>query len=192
MPYAFFAAVEDTVRAQLHQGLHGWEVPDCVVTMTHSGYYPRQSHAHQKFNKSMSSTGWDFRYLTPLVLMDALRRAGTTVCEPMHRFRLEIPVDTLGAVLPALSRLRAVPAAPVPMGSAYLVEGVVPAGAVHELHQLLPSWTRGEGVLESEFDHYQPVTGPVPSRARTDHNPLDRKEYLLQVQRRVLGAGAAH
>jgi ribosomal protection tetracycline resistance protein len=59
---------------------------------------------------------------------------------------------------------------------------------VHKLHQLLPSWTRGEGVLESEFDHYQPVAGSVPSRARTDHNPLDRKEYLLQFQRRVVGA----
>jgi ribosomal protection tetracycline resistance protein len=185
MPYAFFAAVEDTVRKQLHQGLHGWQVPDCVVTMTHSGYAPRQSHAHQKFNKSMSSTGWDFRYLTPLVLMDALRRAGTTVCEPMHRFRLEIPADTLGAVLPALTRLRAVPAAPVPVGSAYLVEGGVPAGAVHELQQLLPSWTRGEGVLDSAFDHYRPVAGPALSRARTDQNPLDRKEYLLQVQRRT-------
>ena len=30
----------------LRQGLYGWEVPDCTVTMTHSGYWPRQSHAH--------------------------------------------------------------------------------------------------------------------------------------------------
>jgi ribosomal protection tetracycline resistance protein len=190
MPYAFFVAVEDTVREQLRQGLHGWEVPDCVVTMTHSGYYARQSHAHQKFDKSMSSTGADFRGLTPLVLMDALRRAGTTVCEPMHRFRLELPADALGTVLPALARLRAVPWTPVPVGSAYLVEGDVPAGAVHELQQLLPSWTSGEGVLESAFDHYRPLTGRVPSRPRTDNNPLDRKEYLLQVQRRVAGAEA--
>ena len=190
MPYAFFKAVEETVYEVLGQGPHGWQVPDCAVTMTHSGYYPRQSHAHQKFDKSMSSTAGDFRNLTPLVLMTALRRAGTVVHEPMHRFRLEIPADTLGTVLPALARLRAVPAAPVPLGAAYVVEGDVPAGAVHELQQLLPSWSRGEGVLEHGFDHYEPVTGPVPSRSRTDHNPLDRKEYLLEVQRRVVGAGA--
>jgi hypothetical protein len=54
MPYAFFKAVEDTVRATLRQGLHGWEVTDCRVTMTRSGYCPRQSHAHARFDKSMS------------------------------------------------------------------------------------------------------------------------------------------
>ena len=105
MPSAFFTAVEETVRETLRQGLHGWEVTDCVVTMTHSGYWPRQSHAHATFDKSMSSTAGDFRDLTPLVLMAALRRAGTAVLEPMHRFRLEIPADTLGAVLPALARV---------------------------------------------------------------------------------------
>ena len=72
MPYAFFVAVEDTVTETLGQGLHGWQVTDCVVTMTHSGYWPRQSHAHATFDKSMSSTARDFRQLTPLVLMDAL------------------------------------------------------------------------------------------------------------------------
>ncbi|MFE2139218.1 GTP-binding protein, partial [Streptomyces sp. NPDC059466] len=107
MPYAFFKAVEDTVRETLTQGIHGWEVTDCAVTMTHSGYSPRQSHAHQGFDKSMSSTGADFRGLTPLVVMDALRAAGTLVFEPMHRFRLEAPTDTLGALLPLLVRQQA-------------------------------------------------------------------------------------
>ena len=46
MPLAFFKAVEETVRETLRQGLHGWQVTDCTVTMTHSGYWPRQSHAH--------------------------------------------------------------------------------------------------------------------------------------------------
>ena len=110
MPPAFFAAVEATVREALQQGLRGWAVTDCTVTMTHSGYAPRQSHAHQKFDKNMSSTGADFRSLTPLVLMAALQRAGTTVYEPMHRFQLELPGDALGSVLPALGRLRARPA----------------------------------------------------------------------------------
>ena len=68
MPLAFFRAVEDSVRETLRQGVCGWEVTDCTVTMTHSGYLPRQSHAHQGFNKSMSSTGADFRGVTPLVV----------------------------------------------------------------------------------------------------------------------------
>ncbi len=38
MPYAFFEAVEDAIRETLGRGPHGWPVPDCAVTKTHSGY----------------------------------------------------------------------------------------------------------------------------------------------------------
>jgi len=172
MPLSFFKAVEDTVRATLHQGIHGWQVTDCTVTMTRCGYDP-------------SSTAGDFRNLTPLVLMRALEQAGTRVYEPMHRFRLDVPAETLGAVLPVLARLRAVPRTPATRGSWYLLEGEIPAARVHELQQALPALTRGEGVLECAFDHYQPVRGPVPTRPRSDHNPRNREEYLLHVMRRV-------
>ncbi|MGW7077585.1 GTP-binding protein [Streptomyces sp. NPDC054866] len=181
MPYAFFRAVEETVRETLHQGVHGWEVDDCVVTMTHSGYWPRQSHAHGTFDKSMSSTAGDFRQLTPLVLLSALRRAGTEVHEPLHSFRLSVPDDVFGQLLPALSRLRAVPHTQTARGASYVVEGEIPAARVHELEQLLPSLTRGEGELESAFERYQPVRGGAPDRPRTDRNPLCRKEYLREV-----------
>jgi len=184
MPLAFFAAVEDTVRETLRQGLYGWEVTDCTVAMTHSGYLAKHGLGHQPFNKSISSTGEDFRKLTPLVLMDALRQAGTVVCEPIHRLRLEVPDDTLGAVLPVLARLDAVPGTPVPRGSSYLLDGEVPAARMHELQQQLSALTRGEGVLETAFDRYQPVRGPFPTRPRTDHDPLDRKAYLRRVLRR--------
>ncbi|WP_406069225.1 GTP-binding protein [Micromonospora sp. NBC_01638] len=187
MPPAFFAAVEETVRHTLRQGIHGWEVLDCEVTMTHAGYWARQSHSHGTFDKSMSSTAGDFRNLTPLVLMTALSSAGTQVHEPVHRFRLEVPGDVLGTLLPALSRLDAVPTHTTGQGASYLVEGEIPAGLVHALERRLPTLTRGEGVLETEFDRYRPVRGPAPTRARWDHNPLDRKEYLLAVARRVGG-----
>jgi ribosomal protection tetracycline resistance protein len=49
----------------------------------------------------------------------------------------------------------------------------------------LPGLTRGEGVVEPAFDSYRPVRGAPPSRSRTDADPLDRKEYLLRVVRRV-------
>ncbi len=185
MPYAFIKAVEETVRETLDQGVHGWQIPDARVVMTHSGYSARQSHAHAVFDKSMSSTAGDFRNLTPLVLMTALQQAGTTVHEPMHRFRLEIPTDTTRAVLAALARLRAIPQVPALAAETSTLEGEIPAAAVYELEQQLPALTRGEGVLESAFERYQPVTGPIPDRPRTDHDPLNRRDYLLHVQRRV-------
>ena len=119
MPFAFFRAVEETVRATLRQGLHGWQVTDCVVTMTHSGYCaaaePRPRRAS---TRACRAPARDFRGLTPLVLMAALRRAGTGVHEPMHRFRLEIPADTVGPVLPVLAAHRAVPLSSGPLSSA--------------------------------------------------------------------------
>lgn len=189
MPFSLMRAVEETVRETLDQGIHGWRVTDCLVTMTHSGYWPRQSHSHAAFDKTMSSTAGDFRNLTPLVLMDALKRAGTRVYEPMHRFRIELPADAFGPLVAVLARLRAVPRSPDVQGSLCTLEGEIPAARVHELQQLLPGLTRGEGVLESAFEQYRPVEGPVPERPRTDHDPLHRKEYLLRTLRRVTGGG---
>jgi ribosomal protection tetracycline resistance protein len=183
MPLAFFRAVEDTLRETLRQGLRGWEVTDSRVTMTRSGYLPRQSHAHQGFAKEMSSTGADFRGVTPLVAMSALKQAGTTVFEPIHRFSLEAPADLLGPVLPALARLHAVPRETTVRGSSGTVEGDIAAAHVHALRLELPALTRGEGVLESVFDRYEPVSGRIPTRPRSDNDPLNRKEYLLCVAR---------
>jgi ribosomal protection tetracycline resistance protein len=183
MPFAFFRAVEDSARETLRQGIYGWEVTDCALTMTHSGYLPRQSHSHAVFDKSMSSTAGDFRKLTPLVLMSALQQAGTRVHEPMHRFRLEIPADALGPVLPVLGQLGAVPGTPAIRGRSCTLEGEIPAARVHELRRQLPALTRGDGMLESAFEHYQPVRGPIPTRPRTDHDPLNREEYLRRSPR---------
>ncbi len=182
---AFHKAVEDTVAEALQQGLCGWRVTDCIVTMTHSGYAPRQSHSHARFDKSMSSTGADFRHLTPLVLMSALKQAGTQVCEPVQRFRIEFPADVLSVVARALSRLDAIPLTTQSRGSTCTLEGDIPASRIHALQQQLPSLSRGEGVLETTFAGYRPVRGAPPARSRTDHNPLNRKEYLLHVMRRV-------
>src|SRR5579883_2359562 len=77
----FREAMAETVRNTLQQGLYGWQVTDCAVTMTHSGY------------SAPRSTARDFRYLTPLVLMQALQQAGTVVCEPVHRVQIEAPAD---------------------------------------------------------------------------------------------------
>jgi ribosomal protection tetracycline resistance protein len=169
----FQKALEDTVRDTLRQGLYGWQVTDCTVTLTQSGYV------------SPETTAKDFRLLTPLVLMSALKQAGTIVCEPAHHFRLEIPADTFAQVAPVLARLRAVPRPPETRGPSCVVEGEIPAARVHALQGRLQALTRGEGVLECAFDHYVPVRGAIPTRPRSDRNPLSREEYLLHVRRRV-------
>jgi ribosomal protection tetracycline resistance protein len=150
--------------------------------MTHSGYAPRQSHMHQKFNKAMSSTGADFRGLTPRVLAAAVRRAGTVVCEPVHRFVIELPDDVVGPVTSLVGRLGGVPfesggvgvgvgvGAAVRAGGAgagiAVVRGEIPAGSVAALQRDLPGLTHGEGVCQTEHDRFEPVRQAVAQAAR--------------------------
>ena len=162
LPPAFQKAVEETVHQTLRQGLRGWQVTDAVVTLTHSGFTPPPPSGWSKW----SSSAGDFRNLTPLVLMSALRQAGTRVYEPVHRFHLEAPADTAWSVLPALARLGAVPDPPVTQGSLLTVSGDIPAAQVHELTQQLPGLTHGAGVLDATFGYYRLARDPAHSKRR--------------------------
>ncbi|MDQ3893634.1 MAG: TetM/TetW/TetO/TetS family tetracycline resistance ribosomal protection protein [Actinomycetota bacterium] len=170
------------VRQTLREGLFGWQVTDCVVTMTECNY---SSPDGPPATRGPLSTPADFRKLTPLVLMRALERAGTVVCAPLARVSLEIPTAALGAVLPALARLGAAIEPPSLHGELSVVEAVLPSARVHDLQRRLPGLTAGEGVLESSFDGYQPLSGDQPTRRRTTPNPLNFDEYAMHLARRV-------
>jgi ribosomal protection tetracycline resistance protein len=180
----YAAALRQYVTETLRQGLYGWQVTDCTVTVTRSAYSVPDG---PPATRGPLSGPQDFRKLTPLVVMAALKRAGTVVCEPVHHFRLDAPADTLNALLPALAKLHAVPRVSATSDSWCVLEGDIPATAVHGLRQQVPPLTRGEGVMESAFERYDPVRGPAPARPRTDDNPLNREQYLRRVTRR--GAG---
>ncbi|MCS7476026.1 GTP-binding protein [Umezawaea endophytica] len=173
LPLAFHKAVEDTVLATLDQGLHGWAVHDVRVTLTHAAY------------SSPVSVAADFRNLTPLVLLEALRRAGTTVLEPVAHFDLEVPADTAGPTLAALAAHGAIPETVTTHHPTCLVDGTIPLRTIQAFTTVLPGLSHGSGVLVSRFDNHRPVAGVAPRRPRTDGNPLDSKEYLLHVVRRV-------
>jgi ribosomal protection tetracycline resistance protein len=177
----FAAAMEQYINETLRQGLYGWQVTDCTVSLIRSQYSVPDG---PPSTRGPLSSPQDFRKLTPLVVMAALKRAGTVVCEPVHRFRLDTPADTLNVVLPVLARLHAVPEVSATEDSWCTLEGAIPVTRVHELRQQIPPLTRGEGVMESSFNHYEPVRGPAPTRPRTDDNPLNREEYLRRVTRR--------
>jgi ribosomal protection tetracycline resistance protein len=181
MPNAYFRAVEESVHETLQQGIGGWRVIDCVVSMTHAGYWGKHGLGHQDFNKSMSSTGEDFRKLTPLVLATALTRSGSTVCEPIAWLRLEVPADAVAGLSVLLRALRAVVSGRSMHGRWCSIDGTIPAAGVHQLQRRLPDLTRGEGVAETGFDHHAPVRVEPPHRRRSGPDPFDRVAYLKQV-----------
>jgi ribosomal protection tetracycline resistance protein len=177
---SFTDAMTLYVRQAFRQGLYGWQVADCVVTMTECGYYIGDGPKKQVLS-TPRTTAADFRKLTPMVLMQALKQADTVVCEPLSRVTLEIPTATMGSVLSALAQLGAVVEAPLVRDGLSVLQTVLPAAQVHGLQQRLPWLTSGEGVLEASFGGYQPVRGASPSRPRTGTDPLDRKEYIRRV-----------
>jgi ribosomal protection tetracycline resistance protein len=166
----------------LREGRFGWQVTDCTVTMIESNYSspdgPRQT-------RGPLSSPADFRKLTPIVLMRALAQAGTVVCEPMVRVRVESPAAALGAVLSLLARFDADVQTPSLDERRAAIETVLPAARVHDLQRQLVAVTGGEGAIEAEFAGYHPVSGDPPVRKRTTPNPLNRAEYLLHLARRV-------
>jgi ribosomal protection tetracycline resistance protein len=167
---SFTEHMDQYVREALHDGSFGWQVTDCVVTMTRCVYSVPDGPPSRR---GPLSTAADFRKLTPLVLGQALERAGTVVCEPTVRVNLEVPTDTVGAVMPALARLGAAVETPSVQGEQSTLSGLLPAVLADELQQQLPALTRGEGALESSFAGYQPVTGTPPTHPRSDSNPLN-------------------
>jgi ribosomal protection tetracycline resistance protein len=184
MPPAFFAATWEGVRMALAQGLSGWEIPDARVVLTHTGYWPRQSAMHQKFNKNVSSVGADFRNLAPVLVHESLRQAQTVVCEPVETFQLEIPVAALPVVTVTLARLSGLvtgteaDAAAAAAALTLTLTGTIPTRNVQPLLAQLPEQTSGEAVFTSEVTHYTPVAGPAPERPRIGPNPLDRETWF--------------
>ncbi|MBB5936357.1 GTP-binding protein [Streptomyces zagrosensis] len=189
LPLAFHRAIEVSVREALEQGLYGWPVTDCVVTLYRSGF------------SSVMSTAADFRKLTSLVLLPALAGAGCQVYEPYHAFELEVPPVVLSAVLGVLSGLGAEVTESAPSGAPtsgagagtgsqsvdagqWCVRGALPARQVSAIQRRLPGLTGGEGVWWSRPSGDRAVTGVIPRRERTDGNPLDRAEYLRHLSLR--------
>ncbi|MBO9588535.1 TetM/TetW/TetO/TetS family tetracycline resistance ribosomal protection protein [Devosia sp.] len=170
MPAGFYRAVEETVAETLKQGRFGWPVIDCQFTMTAAG------------QAAPESTAADFRQLTPLVVAAALSAAETFVCEPVSRFRIDAPPETIGSLLTLLGQAGATLAGTVVESRAARLEGTIATASLQRLQRQLPDVTSGAGTMESAFDHYAPMGSPN-GRLRTGFNPFDRSNYLAKWRR---------
>ncbi len=156
---SFHTAVEETLSTELEEGLYGWKVTDCVVTLTQSRYHAPTPPA-----------GY-FRSLTAIVLREALRRAGTVVCAPVSEFELDVPNGSISKVLQMLHAAGAIPE-PLEMRTTRCrIPGTIPTEQVHSFEQRLPGLTQGEGYFSSRPLGYEPVHGSPPTRvSRSDRS----------------------
>ncbi len=173
--------MDEYVRLALAEGLHGWQVTDCVVTVTEIAYSladgppsrrgpmpttPRHEAADAARAHAGARAGRHRR--------SASRSSGSP---PKCRPTRSAPCSQHWA-----GSARA-PATPSTRGELSVLEAALPASRVQELRRQLPGLTGGEGVLDAEFAGYEPVTGDPPARRRLTPDPRNLEEYLAQVGR---------
>jgi ribosomal protection tetracycline resistance protein len=163
----FARAIEKHVRRALAHGVYGWHVTDCVITLTECAYSVADGPPSRR---GPTSTSYDYRKLTPIVLQQALVHARTWVCEPVLQIFLEVPTDDAAAVQRVVTKWGAELLAQTARGDLTRLEARLVAARLHELQRQLPDLTGGEGVLEQRFDGYQPVRGRPPVRTRRTHD----------------------
>lgn len=171
LPLVLHRTIEATVLDTLRQGIYGWEVVDIAVILTHTGY------------SSVATTAGDFRLLVPLVLMDALVRAGTAVYEPLNEFELSAPTPALSTAMYKLTQAKALFEQPILHSTGFLLTGTLPAATTEEFKRELYTFAGGEGMFVTKPAGFRKIEGEFPTRKRADNNPLNRKEYLFNVGR---------
>ena len=171
-PEAFSSQMEGYVLEALAEGLAGWQVTDCSVTVTDCGY------------GAPATTAGDFRRLTQLVLAQALDRGGTWVCEPLAALSLEMPASTAPALLGALGRLNGRVTGQFSANGVTRASAVLPVARVRSLQHQLPGLTMGEGILEWRPGGYQPIGENPPTRPRSGPSPLQRDAWLASLSKR--------
>ena len=171
-PDAFVRQMEAYVHEALTEGLAGWEVTDCRVTMTDCGY------------AAPVTSAADYRRLTQLVLVTALDRAGTWVCEPLADVSLEMPASTAHGVLAVLGRLGGRVTGQFSTHGQTRASAVLPVARVRSLQHQLPGLTMGEGILESRPGGYRPIGENPPTRPRSTPSPLERDAWLASIAKR--------
>jgi ribosomal protection tetracycline resistance protein len=156
-------------REALTEGLAGWQVTDCRVTVTDCGY------------RSPSTSAADYRRLMELVVARALARAGTWVCAPLADLSLEMPASAAPGVLACLGRLGGRVTGQFSANGLTRASAVLPVAHVRTLQHQLPGLSMGEGILESRPGGYVPIGEDPPIRTRSRPSPLDREAWMASL-----------
>ncbi|MWV43616.1 GTP-binding protein [Paenibacillus sp. HJL G12] len=163
--------VQRRVPDALTQGLHGWEVTDLKVTLIEGQHHVWHTHP------------LDFVVATPMGIMNGLASTGTSLLEPVLRFRITVPEEYGGKVMSELVQMRAEFDAPSILQGRCMIEGIIPAATSLEYPIRLRSMTSGRGVMASSFYGYQECPREVHAeRKRHGVNPLDQSKYILSVR----------
>ena len=112
--------------------------------------------------ETMRREGYEFQVSPPKVLfktIDGVR------CEPFERLIADVPESAVGAVMSKMGERKGELLHMSPIGSRTRLEFLIPSRGLFGYRNEFLTDTRGEGIMSSVFDSYQPFKGEIPRRA---------------------------
>ncbi|MEG0614633.1 MAG: EF-Tu/IF-2/RF-3 family GTPase, partial [Oscillospiraceae bacterium] len=111
--------------------------------------------------ESMRREGFELSVSTPHVLF---KEIDGQKCEPIERLLIDVPEDCVGSVMEKMGTRKAELVHMAPHGSRMRVEFLIPARGLFGYKNDFLTDTKGEGIMNSVFDSYQPYKGEITHR----------------------------
>ncbi len=111
--------------------------------------------------ETMRREGYELTCSTPHVLY---KEIDGKKCEPMERVYIDVPEGSVGAVIEKLGSRKGELVQMTPSGSRMKIEYLIPERGLLGYRSEFLTDTRGEGIINSLFDGYQPYKGEITMR----------------------------
>ena len=112
--------------------------------------------------ETMRREGYEFQVGPPRVLYKTI---DGQMCEPIERLLVDVPADSVGAVIEKLGRRKSEMVHMTPQGDTRMrLEFLIPARGLFGYRAEFLTDTRGEGILNTVFDSYAPYKGEIEKR----------------------------
>ena len=111
--------------------------------------------------ETMRREGYEFQVSPPRVLYQEI---DGKKCEPIERLVVDVPSDSVGAVIEKLGSRKADMLEMTPVGDRMKIEFLVPSRGLFGYRNEFLTDTRGEGIMASVFDSYAPFKGELSRR----------------------------
>jgi len=165
---------ERTIETALKQGIKGWEVTDIRITLIEGEDHPVHSRAG------------DFAVATPMGIMNGLVNTGTTLLEPMIRFKIDAPEELLGVITSDITQMRGNFDSPGIGPGRFTLTGELPLATSIDYPVKLSSRSGGKARISTSFCGYRECTdeqGVI--RPYRGISPLDTAKYILKARKAI-------
>ena len=112
--------------------------------------------------ETMRREGYEFQVSMPHVLFHTGENGEKL--EPMERVLIDVPEDCVGSVMEKLGARKGELVHMAPSGSRMRIEFIIPSRGLFGYRSEFLTDTKGEGILNTIFDSYQPYKGDIPTR----------------------------